>query len=81
MVLWQDADADVSGQSRVGKRESPCQRNAELGKPIRVSLTVRSKLELVIPPSLLQRQSFLVPSRAWRTRGTMQLERVRTVRG
>jgi hypothetical protein len=38
-------------------------------------------LQLVIPRSLLRGQSFLVPSGGWRTRGTRQLERERTVRG
>ncbi|MBL8071894.1 MAG: DUF1501 domain-containing protein [Nitrospira sp.] len=37
--------------------------------------------QLVIPRSLLRGQSFLVPSGVWRTRGTMQSERERTVRG
>ena len=38
-------------------------------------------LELVIPRSLLRGQSILVPSGVWRTRGMMQSERERTVRG
>ena len=38
-------------------------------------------LQLVIPRSLLRGQSFLVPSGVWRTRGMMQSERERTVRG
>src|SRR3990167_676996 len=39
------------------------------------------QLQLVIPRSLLRGQSFLVPSGVWRTRGTRQSERARTVRG
>jgi len=38
-------------------------------------------IQLVIPRSLLRGQSFLVPSEVWRTRGMMQSERERTVRG
>lgn len=44
----------------------------------RVNITL---IQLVIPRSLLRGQSFLVPSGVWRTRGTMQSERERTVRG
>ena len=46
-----------------------------------IQLYMRELLQLVIPCCLLRGQSFLVLSGAWRTRGTMQSERERTVRG
>ena len=67
-------------RSTIFRLVSKCCKNKHATRGAVLQALIRS-VQLVIPRSLLRGQSFLVPSGVWRTRGTRQLERERTVRG